>query len=212
MLKSFAPVQRTSSVLSNLTSASSIKGDLIGNNRNPTRSPDLSMTRVLTNSGAYKGDLALVHDQGYGGFARGSTPDLLQELHAAGIDDGRIVDLGCGSGIWAQELVDAGYQVVGVHFSPAMIELAPRWVPEADWRVGSFREYRIPPCWAVKALGEVFNDLFDAYDAAALPEVCRRAFDAFFLGGLLIFGHGQAGSQSRTHAGICGRRGLDLRG
>ncbi len=138
--------------------------------------------------GVYESDLAYVHDRGFGGFARGSAPGLLGELRAAGIGEGRIVDLGCGSGIWAGELVDAGYRVVGVDISRAMIELAQRRVPEAELHVGSFLQFRIPSCRAVTALGEVFNYLFDVdHSLQSLQAVRGNAFDALLPGGLLIF-------------------------
>ena len=143
------------------------------------------MTTVST---AYEADLAYIHDQGYGDFARGSAPGLLSHLQQAGVHDGLIVDLGCGSGIWARELVDAGYKIVGVDISPAMIEIACQRVPEAEFHVGSFLQFPIPPCQAVTALGEVFNYLFDADNSLrSVREVCKSVSDALPSGGLLIF-------------------------
>jgi SAM-dependent methyltransferase len=138
-------------------------------------------------SPAYETDLAYVHDVGFGGFARGAAPGLLSLLRRAGVA-GRVMDLGCGGGIWARELADAGYQVVGVDISPAMIDLARRRVPEATFQVGSFLQFDIPFCGAVTALGEVFNYLFDAGNSLrSLRQVCRKAFDALTPRGLLIF-------------------------
>ena len=57
----------------------------------------------------YKKDLAYIHDVGFGDFAKNSAPGLLEIMRRAEINDGLVVDLGCGSGIWARELVDAGY-------------------------------------------------------------------------------------------------------
>ena len=121
-------------------------------------------------------------------FARASAPDLLTLLHDAGIRDGRIVDLGCGSGIWARDLVNSGYEVVGVDISPAMIEIACQRVPEGEFHVGSFLRFPIPPCRTVTALGEVFNYLFDPENSIrSLQVVCKKIHDAIFPGGLLIF-------------------------
>ena len=156
----------------------------------------------MTEARAYDTDLAYIHDQGYGGFARGSAPGLLDHFRQAGINDGRIVDLGSGSGIWARELVDAGYQVVGVDLSAAMIEIARQRVPEAEFFVGSFLRFPIPPCRAVTALGEVFNYLFDADNSLrSLQAVCKHAFDVLSPGGLLIFDAAEPGRcRGRTQA------------
>jgi SAM-dependent methyltransferase len=142
----------------------------------------------MTNADAYQDDLAYIHDTGYGGFARGSAPGLLSLFRQNGITEGVVVDLGCGSGIWAKALADSGYGVVGVDISPAMIGLARQRVPGGEFHVGSFIQYRMPPCRAVTALGEVFNYLFDPKNSLrALRRVCEGVFDALTPRGLLVF-------------------------
>jgi SAM-dependent methyltransferase len=142
----------------------------------------------MTEINAYGSDLAYIHDTGFGDFARGSAPGLLRLLQHNGIDEGLVVDLGCGSGIWARELADSGYRVTGLDISPAMIELARQRVPEADFHIGSFVRFRIPTCRAVTALGEVFNYLFDRNNSLrTLLRVCKGAFDALAPNGLLAF-------------------------
>jgi SAM-dependent methyltransferase len=142
----------------------------------------------MTHTGAYENDLAYIHDRGFGEFARGSAPGLLRLFRQHGITEGLVVDLGCGSGIWARELTDAGYHVLGVDLSPAMIELARQRVPEADFQVGSVFQLRMPCCRAVTALGEVFNYLFDPNNSLpTLRRVCEGVFDALPPGGLLVF-------------------------
>ncbi len=142
----------------------------------------------MSETNAYENDLAYIHDTGYGEFARKSAPGLLQLFRARGMTAGPVVDLGCGSGIWARALADAGYDVIGADLSPAMIELARRRVPEAAFHVHSFVGFPIPPCRAVTALGEVFNYQFDpSISARTLEQVCRRTFDALSPNGLLVF-------------------------
>lgn len=150
----------------------------------------------------YNADLAYIHDQGYGGFARGAAPGLLNYLRQSGIVDGRIVDLGCGSGIWARELAGAGYQVVGVDISSDMIEIARHRVPKAEFHVGSFLVFPTPPCRAVTALGEVFNYLLDADNSEpSLQTVWKHVFDALSPGGLLVFDVAEPGRcRGRTQA------------
>jgi SAM-dependent methyltransferase len=141
-----------------------------------------------TRTPAYDDDLAHIHDVGFGGFADGSAPGLLQILKKAGIADGRVVDLGCGSGIWARHLSDAGYNVVGVDQSPAMIERARQRAPKAEFHVASFVQFELPPCRAITALGEVLCYQFDATNnRRSLLRFFRRAHDALEPGGLLIF-------------------------
>ena len=137
---------------------------------------------------AYDTDLAYIHDQGFGDFARGAAPGILRLLRQSGIAEGQVVDLGCGSGIWAKELAEAGFEVTGVDISAAMIELARRRVPEATFHVESFFRFRLPACRAVTALGEVFNYLFDSTNSLrSLRRVCQDIFDALTPPGLLVF-------------------------
>jgi SAM-dependent methyltransferase len=150
---------------------------------------DVTTERLnMTYTDAYQNDLAYIHDTGFGRFARGSSPGLLNLLLKNSITDGLVVDLGCGSGIWARELADHGYDVVGVDISPAMIELARQRVPEATFQVQSFLEFPMPACRAVTALGEVFNYLFDPKNSLrTLRRVSQGVYDALTPKGLLAF-------------------------
>jgi SAM-dependent methyltransferase len=136
----------------------------------------------------YKEDLAFIHDVGYGDFALESSPGILEILDQSKIRDGLVVDLGCGSGLWARELTKVGYRVLGVDISRSMIDLARRRVPEAEFRVGSLFEADIPPCNAVTALGEILNYLFDpGNDRQALVRLFHRIYDALTPGGVFVF-------------------------
>lgn len=86
---------------------------------------------------AYGRDLAHVHDLGHGDFARDAAPGVLALITDAGIHDGLVVDLGCGSGIWAAALVEAGYDVVGVDQSAALLQIARERAPAARFVHGS---------------------------------------------------------------------------
>jgi SAM-dependent methyltransferase len=148
----------------------------------------------MTRADAYQNDLAYIHDNGFGGFARSSAPGLLSLFRQNGITEGVIVDLGCGSGISARALADSGYEVVGVDISPAMIELARQRVPEATFHVQSFAEFPMPACRAVTALGEVFNYQFDPKNSLrTLRRVYQGVFDALTPQGLLVFDVGEPG-------------------
>ena len=136
----------------------------------------------------YGEDVAYIHDVGHAEFALGAAPGILEILDRNGIHDGLVVDLGCGSGLWARELVDAGYRVLGIDISEAMIELARKRVPEAEFRVGSLFGEDIPPCNAVTAVSEVLNYLFDAEnEERGLGRLFLRVHDALVPGGVFVF-------------------------
>lgn len=150
----------------------------------------------------YQSDLAYIHDAGFGDFARKSAPGLLTILRKAGIRTGLVVDLGCGSGIWAAELVRAGYDVLGIDISRAMIELARKRVPAARVIQVSFLSAKLPPCDAVTALGEIFNYTFDGRNGlGALASFLRRVYKALRPGGVFIFDIAEPGRElRRAHA------------
>lgn len=102
----------------------------------------------------YGEDLAYVHDAGFSDLTRGVAPGLLALLRDRGILAGRIVELACGSGILAVELFRAGYQIVAIDQSPAMLQLARRRSAGPEWRCESLFAAQLPESHAVLCLGE----------------------------------------------------------
>lgn len=138
--------------------------------------------------GWYGEDLAYIHDVGHADFALGSAPGIKRLLERSGVGEGPIVDLGCGTGLLARELVDDGYDVFGIDISEAMIEIARKRTPEAEFRVGSLFEVEIPRCEAVTAISEVLNYLFDPENEdLGLGRVFRRVHDSLAPGGVFVF-------------------------
>lgn len=137
---------------------------------------------------AYRVDLAHIHDDGFGDYARNAAPGILQLLKDAGIESGHVVDLGCGSGILARRLLDAGYSVTGIDLSDAMIDLALRRAPGARYINASFLDAEIPPCDAVTSTGECLSYLIDTRNTLeALERLFKRIYAALRPGGLFIF-------------------------
>jgi SAM-dependent methyltransferase len=138
--------------------------------------------------GKYQQDLAYIHDRGFGEFAKNAAPGLLKLLREHGIETGLVVDLGCGSGIWAKHLQDHGYEVFGVDQSPAMIRLARKNAPGAKFKIGSLFDKELPSCVAVTSLGECISYLFDPnFKKNSLLQLFRNVYRALQRGGVFIF-------------------------
>jgi len=136
----------------------------------------------------YRADLAAIHDQGFTSFARGAAPGLLKLLAGLKPRNKLVVDLGCGSGVWASLLKRAGYEVVGIDISSAMLKLARRRAPGAAFRRQSLWNTRLPSCGAVTSLGECFSYCCDAAPSARrLSRLFARIYQALEPGGALIF-------------------------
>ena len=136
----------------------------------------------------YKKDLAYIHDIGFSDFALKSAPGIIEILQQNNVKAGLIVDLGCGSGLSAQEFIKAGYQVLGIDISESMIEIARKKVPEAEFKVESVFETKIPPCVAVTSIGECLNYLFDQdNNSQNLTILFNHIYQALLPGGLFIF-------------------------
>ena len=146
----------------------------------------------------YGSDLAYIHDAGFGDFARKAAPGLLAILRRAAIRSGLVVDLGCGSGIWAAELARGSYDVLGIDISRAMIKLARKRAPAARFVNASFLSAKLPPCDAVTAIGECFNYTFDRRNGRReLARFFRRVHEALRPGGVFIFDIAEPGRALR---------------
>jgi SAM-dependent methyltransferase len=136
----------------------------------------------------YTADLAFIHDAGFGDLARAAASEVIRGLQARHIERGLVVELGCGSGIGARELLRAGYDVLGIDISPTMIRLARRNAPAARFVIASLFRVKLPRCVAVTAIGECINYAFDP--GANRPQVMRlfrRVWTALEPGGLFVF-------------------------
>ncbi len=136
----------------------------------------------------YGEDLAYIHDVGHSDYALQSAPGILEILQQHHLDQGLIVDLGCGSGLSAQELVNAGYQVLGIDCSEALLAIARARVPYAEFRVESFFQSTIPVCNAVISIGECLNYQFNPdHHRHSHTQLFSRVFQALVPGGIFLF-------------------------
>jgi SAM-dependent methyltransferase len=137
----------------------------------------------------YTEDLAYIHDAGFLDFARRAAPHVLKRLRRRCEPGAHIVEIGCGSGGLTGTLAAAGYRVLGVDVSSAMIRLARRKAPTAKFRVTSCYTFKPPRCDAIVAVGECLNYLSAglAQHGRALAAFIRRAGAALRPGGILLF-------------------------
>jgi SAM-dependent methyltransferase len=115
----------------------------------------------------YLPDLAWIHDAGYSFHAKQTAPGIIRILRDGGLTPGNsVVDVGCGSGLLAAELLEAGFAVHGIDASEAMIALARAKVPRATFDVMRLptgveagRSSGLPEAKAIVSTGHVLNYL-----------------------------------------------------
>jgi SAM-dependent methyltransferase len=101
------------------------------------------------------------------------APTYGEAIRRIGIREGhRVLDIGCGSGVFLRLAVDRGARVFGVDASETLIEVARTRVPDGDFRVGEME--RLPYEADSFDLVTGFNSFFFAADmVAALREAGR---------------------------------------
>ena len=149
----------------------------------------------------YGEDLATIHAEGFGQLAEAAAGEVLDFLgdQAAGA---RVLDLGCGAGALAAALTAAGVRVWGADISPALLAIARRRAPGAEFVEGSIHELDLPQARAACAIGEVVNYLADPRAGPeGLAAFLAKAHAALEPGGLLLFdaaAPGRGGSRGFT--------------
>ncbi len=131
----------------------------------------------------YRADLARVHHLGFRFHADRCASGILQLLEPVLARRGVVLELGCGSGLLTRHLVDAGHRVVATDASPAMLELAAGYVPEAaEIRRITLPDDPLPEADAVVSVGHVLSYL---PDEAAVERGLVAAAGALRPGGVL---------------------------
>lgn len=107
----------------------------------------------------YRPDLALIHHRGFGFHADLTARGILQLLEP--VRGGLVLEVGCGSGLLTRHLVDAGHRVIATDASPAMLDLARAYVPEADVQELALPDDPVPEVDAIVSVGHVLSYLPD---------------------------------------------------
>jgi SAM-dependent methyltransferase len=136
----------------------------------------------------YGADLSYIHQAGFSDSISAAAPALASLLRAAGIRAGRVVDLGCGAGILARELVALGYDVVGIDASADMLRLARAEAPGASFVHARAEHAAFSPCRAVFAIGETLSYLPAAASRSrSVRTLFARIARALEAGGIFVF-------------------------
>lgn len=142
---------------------------------------------MLSRTSKYAAVLSEIHDEGFRWYAESAAPHILKILAAQGITSGLVVDLGCGSGRWAQSLIEAGYEVLGIDQSPAMLRLTKQNAPGARTQLADLYDAKLPPCAAITSMGECLNYCFAGKPGVShLRKLFARAYRALRPGGALV--------------------------
>lgn len=136
----------------------------------------------------YGPDLAYIHATAFGDLARGAAPEIVRRLRSAALPIRRVVDVGCGAGPLAAQLVVAGFEVTGIDPSADLIARARAAVPQARFVAASVFDIELPVCEGIVAVGEPLTYHSAGADADQLVySLFRRACAVLPAGGMLIF-------------------------
>lgn len=131
----------------------------------------------------YRRDLALVHHLGYGFHADRTAPGILEALAPVRDAGGLVLELGCGSGLLARRLIDAGHRVLATDASPAMLDLTRDTVPDAeDVRQIVLPDDPLPRADAIVSVGHMLSYL---PDVASIDRALVAIANALEPGGVL---------------------------
>ncbi len=156
----------------------------------------------------YGRDLAYIHDVGFTEFSRRAAPWLSRMIEGVGRGRLRVVDLGCGTGMWAARLVAAGHDVVGIDFSAEMLRIARGRAKRARFVCGSMFRTRLPSCDVVTAISECVGYAADRMAGERqLARLFGRVYEALRPGGVFVFDIAVAGRVGDEVVGC--RRGDD---
>ena len=156
----------------------------------------------------YGEDLAYIQAVAFGERARRTAPEIVRLLQSAKIPIRRVVELGCGAGVLASAMVEAGFDVTALDDSADLVAIAAVNAPRARFVKASIYRFEIPKCEAIVAIGEPLTYHPEIADAdRSVWDFFQRAARILPHGGMLIFDVIETGEP--TLAGRTWRSGAD---
>ena len=131
------------------------------------------MTSTTTSSAQFWGRLWGAMPRDWAVVEDAQMPTYETAIEHLGIGEGqRVLDLGCGTGVFLRAAADRGAQVVGIDAAEGLLAIARERVPEADLHAGDMQELPFGDDGFDVVTG--FSSLFFADDMTrALSEACR---------------------------------------
>ena len=111
--------------------------------------------------------------------------NLAAVLKDNGIDGGRVLELGCGTGTFAALLAEYGYDVSGIDLSPSMIKVARRKYSGMHFEMADMREYRDDGRY--NAVVSVCDSVNYLDGGNGLADMLANAAASLAMGGLVVF-------------------------
>ena len=90
-------------------------------------------------------------------------------------DNGRVLDVGCGAGEpIAAYFRQRGYQVTGIDFSRAMLDIVRQRFPDGDWRHADMRRVDLPDCFDGIVAWNSFFHLTQPEQRSTIPRLAAH--------------------------------------
>jgi SAM-dependent methyltransferase len=113
---------------------------------------------AVANDPYYEAALAKVHHEGFGFHADACAPGILAHLEPVLARGGLVLEVGCGSGLLTKHLTDAGHRVIATDASPAMLDIARAYAPDAlEHRVVALPDDPLPEADAIVSTGHALS-------------------------------------------------------
>ena len=139
----------------------------LGSRVEPCRLPTIRTTEAA---------LAKVHHEGFGFHADACAPGILAHLAPIRERDGLVLEVGCGSGLLTKHLTDAGHRVIATDASPAMLDIARTYAPDAvEHRVVALPDDPLPEADAIVSTGHALSYIDTQARLEAALVACARA-------------------------------------
>ncbi|NEA30524.1 class I SAM-dependent methyltransferase [Streptomyces sp. SID13031] len=154
-------------------------------------------------SEGYVEGFAQAYDQFWRPYPTKSAQSLLKLLESSAPDARRVLDIGCGTGIVAEQFQQAGFEVTGLDKSPAMLALARARLGEAPVLIeGDAADFTVDEQFPVAvSTYDIPNHLADLDQIAAYLQCVYAAVEP---GGLFAF-------DLATVAGLRGMNTVQIR-